>query len=90
MQITFIKINKISFLFLKVGSIRLLINPLPLGWGSGDSLPLSPAMNSSIFQTEIVKYSFKIIKMILIRTLNLNLILILNCQPIWSLLRKAS
>lgn len=28
----------------------------------GDSLPLASAMNTLIFQTEIVKYSFKIIK----------------------------
>lgn len=39
-------------------------------------------MNTLIFQTQIVKYPFKTVKMILIRKFNFSLISILNCQPV--------
>lgn len=62
-------------LFLKIGSIKdnYLIH---LGL---KKLPLFPATNTLIFQTEIIKYPFKTVKIILIRTFNLSLIFILNC-----------
>ena len=74
--------NKPLFMFLKVGNIKYCYL-ITLGLKK-KILPLSPAMTTLLFQIQIVKYPFKTVKMVLIRTFNFSLISIFNCQPVCS------
>ena len=67
-------------MFLKVGNIKYCYL---ITLGLKKNLPLSPAMTTLLFQIQIVKYPFKTVKMVLIRTFNF-LISTFNCQPVCS------